>query len=153
MRRAAKILHLSQYVHESGLLIVALRRSGRKIFVFLFTLITIVTVFGAVMYIVEGPAHGFTSIPLAIYWAIVTVGTVGYGDIAPGTDIGRLVTSVLILIGYGIIAVPTGIYAMKLIGVARQGHDMRGCQYCGLIGHEVEALYCRKCGQMLTATP
>jgi len=150
--RIFKILHLSQYVHESGLLIVALRRSSRKIFVFLFTLITIVTVFGAVMYIVEGPAQGFTSIPLAIYWAIVTVGTVGYGDIAPGTDLGRLVTSVLILIGYGIIAVPTGIYAMELIGAARQGHDTRTCLDCGLTGHDADALYCRKCSRALSPT-
>jgi voltage-gated potassium channel len=147
--RIFKILHLSQFVRESGILITALQRSGRKIFIFLFAIVTIVTVFGAVMYLIEGPAHGFTSIPMAMYWAIVTVGTVGYGDIAPGTNLGRLVTSVLILIGYGIIAVPTGIYAMELISAARQGYDDRACAKCGLLGHDIDALCCRRCGQEL----
>jgi len=147
--RIFKILHLSQYERESGLLLVALRRSGRKIFVFLFTIVMIVTVFGAIMYLAEGPDHGFTSIPMSMYWAIVTVGTVGYGDIAPGTALGRFITAVLILIGYGIIAVPTGIYAMELIGAARQGHDDRACRQCGSYRHESAAQYCRDCGQRL----
>lgn len=147
--RIFKILHMVQYVQEGGILFTALLRSGRKIFVFLLTIVTVVTVFGAIMYLVEGPAHGFTSIPMAMYWAVVTVGTVGYGDIAPATPLGRLITALLILIGYGIIAVPTGIYAAELFGAARQGRDARTCSACGLNGHESDAKHCRQCGHIL----
>lgn len=147
--RIFKILHMKQYVYESGLLVDALVRSSRKIFVFLLTILTIVTIFGAVMFLVESEESGFTSIPTAMYWAIVTVGTVGYGDIAPATSIGRLIASVLILIGYGIIAVPTGIYTAELIASLRPDRDTRTCQRCGLSGHNVDALHCRRCGHVL----
>jgi voltage-gated potassium channel len=147
--RIFKILHMKQYVYESGILIDALARSSRKIFVFLLTILTIVTIFGAVMFLVETEDSGFTSIPTAMYWAIVTVGTVGYGDIAPATAIGRLIAAVLILIGYGIIAVPTGIYTAELIGSLRQDRDTRNCEGCGLSGHEADAEHCRRCGVAL----
>src|SRR5690606_3225377 len=101
---------------------------------------------------IEGPENGFTSIPLAMYWAIVTVGTVGFGDIAPGTPLGRFITSILILIGYGIIAVPTGIYAAELFGAARQGRDARSCAGCGCLGHDSDARHCRLCGTALPVT-
>ena len=108
------MLKLVEYSSEAGVLIEALLRSRRKIFVFIATLMTIVVIFGALMYVVEGPEHGFTSIPTSMYWAIVTMATVGFGDIAPQTTAGRAITSVLILIGYSIIAVPTGIYTAEL---------------------------------------
>jgi voltage-gated potassium channel len=149
--RIFKILHMKQYVYESGVLIDALARSGRKIFVFLLTMLTIVTVFGAIMFLVESEATGFTSIPTSIYWAVVTVGTVGYGDIAPATPLGRLIATVLILIGYGIIAVPTGVYTAELIASLRT-RDERKCDGCGLTGHDPDAMHCRRCGLNLAAS-
>jgi len=125
--RIFQILHMHQYILEGWTLINALRRSARKILIFLLTILTVVTIFGVVMFLVEGPENGFTSIPSGMYWAVVTVGTVGYGDIAPATSMGRFIASLLILIGYGIIAVPTGIYTAELIGAFRQGHDSRDC--------------------------
>lgn len=147
--RIFEILHMKQYVYESAILVDALVGSGRKILVFLLSILTIVTVFGAVMYLVEGEVNGFTSIPTSIYWAIVTVGTVGYGDIAPATPLGRVITAVLILIGYGIIAVPTGIYTAELIASLRQPRDNRECRQCGLRGHDSDAAHCRRCGLLL----
>lgn len=153
--RLFRILKLTQYVEESGVLLGALWRSRRKILVFVSTVLTLVVIFGALMYVIEGPQHGFTSIPTSMYWAIVTMATVGFGDIAPQTTFGRLVTSVLILIGYSIIAVPTGIYTAELMNSLREaeadrGHlDLRGCPDCGLEGHEPEALHCRHCGHAL----
>lgn len=149
MLRLFRILKLTQYVEEGGVLMGALWRSRRKIFVFLSAVLTIVVVFGAIMYVVEGPEHGFTSIPTAMYWAIVTMATVGFGDIAPGTPLGRFVTAVLILIGYSIIAVPTGIYTAELASSLR-GQDAlpdgRRCAACGLHGHAADARFCGGCG-------
>lgn len=145
--RVFRILKLTRYVSEARVLMAALSRSSRKIFVFLCAILTIVTVFGALMYVVEGPAHGFRSIPTAIYWAIVTVATVGFGDIAPQTPLGRLLASILILIGYGIIAVPTGIYTAELAQGLLRRRDERRCAQCGLRGHDDDARHCRACGQ------
>ncbi len=153
--RLFRILKLTQYVEESGQLVGALWRSRRKIFVFICAVLTLVVIFGALMYVVEGPEHGFTSIPTSMYWAIVTMATVGFGDIAPQTTAGRAITSVLILIGYSIIAVPTGIYTAELASSLREasherGHlDRRGCPECGLEGHDPDALHCRHCGARL----
>lgn len=155
--RLFRILKLTQYVEESGLLLGALWRSRRKIFVFVSAVMTLVVIFGAAMYLIEGPQHGFTSIPTSMYWAIVTMATVGFGDIAPQTTLGRAVTSILILIGYSIIAVPTGIYTAELVTGLREasrepGHlDRRDCPQCGLEGHDPEALHCRQCGSRLPA--
>lgn len=146
--RIFRILKLAQYLSEAGVLVGALTRSWRKIFVFLCVILTLVTVFGALMYVVEGPEHGFTSIPTAMYWAVVTVSTVGYGDISPQTPLGRLITSVLMLIGYGIIAVPTGIYTAELAQGLRQ-LDTRICKACQLQGHATDARHCRRCGAAL----
>jgi voltage-gated potassium channel len=104
-----------------------LLRSRRKILVFIATLLTITVIFGAMMYVIEGPAHGFTSIPTGMYWAVVTMATVGFGDIAPATTLGRLVTSVLIIIGYSIIAVPTGIYTAELARSMRPSRNNVRC--------------------------
>jgi len=115
---------------------------------------TIIVIFGALRYLIEGPKQGFTSIPTGMYWAVVTMATVGYGNISPQTTLGRLVTSVLILIGYSIIAVPTGIYTSELASTLRasgttQKVDKRGCTRCGLEGHDPAAKFCRGCAQAL----
>ena len=147
--RIFRVLKLVEYSSEAGMLIDALLRSRRKIFVFIATLPTIVVIFGALMYVVEGPEHGFTSIPTSMYWAIVTVATVGFGDIAPGTPFGRFVTSVLIVIGYSIIAVPTGIYTAELARSMQPKRRRVRCGECGLPEHEADAWHCRNCGRTL----
>lgn len=151
--RVFRILKLTRYIEESGVLMTALWRSRRKVLVFLFTVITITIIAGALMYLIEGPTHGFTSIPSSMYWAVVTMATVGFGDIVPQTTLGRFVTSVLILIGYSIIAVPTGIYTAELATTMRESErslrDTRGCPRCGLEGHETDARFCRQCGEGL----
>ncbi|MGY0505051.1 ion transporter [Luteimonas sp. e5] len=148
--RIFRILKLVEYSSEAGMLIQALLRSRRKILVFVTTLLTITVIFGALMYVVEGPAHGFHSIPTGMYWAVVTMATVGFGDIAPGTALGRFITSTLIIIGYSIIAVPTGIYTAELARTMRERGRVRvRCTQCGLLDHDVDAWYCRKCGQVL----
>lgn len=155
--RVFRILRLTQYVDEGGILLTALWRSRRKILVFISAVLTITVTFGALMYVVEGPDNGFSTIPTSMYWAIVTMATVGFGDIAPQTPLGRLITSILILIGYGIIAVPTGIYTAELMSSMRESaarqdaRSPRGCEQCGLQGHPADALYCRRCGHRLAA--
>ncbi|WP_447731021.1 ion transporter [Pseudoxanthomonas suwonensis] len=147
--RVFRVLKLVEYSSEAGVLVQALVRSRRKILVFIVALLTIVVVFGALMYVVEGPENGFTSIPAGMYWAIVTVGTVGFGDIAPATAFGRFVTSLLIVIGYSIIAVPTGIYTAELARSLQPRRRHVRCGNCGLPDHEADAWHCRKCGTVL----
>ncbi len=148
--RIFRILKLVEYSSEAGVLVQALLRSRRKIFLFIVTILTITVVFGALMYVVEGPVHGFSSIPTGMYWAVVTMATVGYGDISPGTPLGRFLTSALIIIGYSIIAVPTGIYTAELARTMRDRSRMAlRCQECGLPDHENDAWYCRQCGRAL----
>ncbi|MEP6906378.1 MAG: ion transporter [Pseudoxanthomonas sp.] len=148
--RVFRILKLVQYSSEAGVLITSLLRSRYKILVFLCALLTVVTIFGSLMYVIEGPAHGFTSIPTSMYWAVVTMATVGFGDISPTTGFGRLVTSVLILIGYSVIAVPTGIFTAELANTLRPPRHQRDCTGCGLSDHEADAQHCRKCGAPLS---
>lgn len=148
--RIFRILKLVRYSEEAGLLTQSLIRSRRKILIFIVSLLTIAVIFGALMYLVEGPEHGFTSIPTGVYWAIVTMATVGYGDLSPSTALGRLLTSVLILIGYSIIVVPTGIYSAELARTVRaQGRKRVRCPQCSLNEHNADAWYCRKCGTAL----
>lgn len=155
MLRLFRILKLTHYVEESGVLMGALWRSRRKIFVFVCAVLTITVIFGALMYVVEGPEHGFASIPTGMYWAVVTMATVGFGDIAPQTTLGRFITSLLILIGYSIIAVPTGIYTAELATSLREASqdtrhlDRRRCPGCALEGHDPAAHFCRHCGRPL----
>ncbi len=144
--RIFRVLKLVEYSSEAGVLVSSLLRSRRKIFIFICTLITIVIIFGALMYVIEGPEHGFTSIPTAMYWAVVTMATVGYGDLAPATALGRLITSVLVLIGYSIIAVPTGIYTAELASTLKPKRRHVRCKECGLPEHEIDAWHCRRCG-------
>jgi voltage-gated potassium channel len=147
--RVFRVLKLAEYLHESRTLVYALRASARKIFVFLLTVVTIVVVVGTLMYAIEGEKHGFTNIPLSIYWAIVTLTTVGYGDLAPATTVGRALASVLMLTGYGIIAVPTGIVTAELTRVANRPISTQVCPSCGAEAHEHDAVFCRRCGSRL----
>lgn len=147
--RIFEVLHLRRYTRVTSVMLDTLQNSWRKILVFLLAMLAIITIFGALLFLIEGPENGFTSIPLSMYWALVSVTTVGFGDIAPVTPLGRLAASVLILIGYGIIAVPTGIYTAELATSLRNRHDGRGCSGCGLTGHDPDAAHCRRCGQAL----
>lgn len=151
--RVFRILKLAQYVREASVLTAALRESRRKIVVFVSTVLAIVVVVGSLMYLIEGAESGFTSIPQGIYWAIVTLTTVGYGDIAPQTVLGRFVASVVMVLGYGIIAVPTGIVTLELQRAARDSAEVRRCGRCGLDRHEADARYCRRCGESLAPAP
>lgn len=146
--RIFRILRLAEFVGEAGFLISALVRARRKITLFVVTVVALTTIFGAVMYLVEGPEHGFTSIPRGIYWAIVTMATVGFGDITPKTPLGQFITSIIIIVGYGIIAVPTGIYTSELIRGRREA-QAAGCPRCGLAPHDAQARYCHGCGERL----
>ena len=146
--RIFRVLKLADYLSESTLLWQAMRSSRRKITVFLFTVVTIVVVVGTAMYVIEGEAHGFTSIPIGIYWAVVTLTTVGYGDLAPSTVPGRALAVVVMLLGYAIIAVPTGIVTMEL---TRAAHPVstQSCPGCLAQDHQRDAVYCRHCGTHL----
>jgi voltage-gated potassium channel len=148
--RIFRVLKLASYVDESRQLWTALQASRRKIQVFLFTVITIVLVVGALMHVVEGPANGFTSIPMGIYWAVVTLTTVGFGDLTPQTPLGRFFATVVMLLGYGIIAVPTGIVTAEMTrAVGRHPISTQACPSCAAEGHEYDARFCRRCGATL----
>lgn len=149
--RIFRILKLPEYLGQASLLKTALRGGQQKITVFLLSVLMIVIVVGAVMYFIEGPENGFTSIPTSIYWAIVTLTTVGYGDIAPQTTAGRILAVAVMLTGYGIIAVPTGIVTAEMFEAeraTRQG-PRRTCAACGTNGHDADARFCKDCGAML----
>lgn len=146
--RVFRILKLTQFIGEAAALRIAVAASMRKIIVFLFAVITIVIIVGALMYQIEGERNGFTSIPAAMYWAVVTVTTVGYGDISPHTVVGRLLASVLMILGYGIIAVPTGIVSFELAR-ATSSFASPACNQCGLAFHDRDASYCKQCGSEL----
>lgn len=147
--RVFRILKLAHYVQEASVLTQALRASRHKITVFIATVFTVVVAVGSLMYMIEGEEGGFTSIPVSVYWAIVTMTTVGYGDIAPVTAIGKFLASALMITGYGVIAVPTGIVTLELDRAARGGGPARTCPGCGAGRHEADASYCRYCGTSL----
>ena len=148
--RVFRILKLTEYVAEFGALGGALIASRRKILVFLSFVLMVVLVMGTLMYVIEGPANGFTSIPVSVYWAITTMTTVGFGDITPKTDLGRLVASVMMLMGWGTLAVPTGIVSAEFTA-QRLGKapTTRTCHECLSEGHLAQAKYCRDCGAAL----
>ena len=147
--RIFRILKLTEYLAEAGVITGALRASRRKIFVFLFAVLTLVVLIGAMMYIIEGPKHGFTDIPTAMYWAIVTLTTVGYGDLSPQTGFGKLLASVVMILGYAIIAVPTGIVTSELTASRTRGQSQQACPSCGRYGHDEDAKHCKFCGAAL----
>ena len=147
--RIFRIFKLSAYLAEYAMLAHALRASGRKILVFLSVVMMTVLIMGTLMYVVEGPANGFTSIPTSVYWAISTMTTVGFGDITPKTDLGRAIASLMMLLGWGVLAVPTGIVTAEMT-VRRQGQaTTRSCHECLSEGHLPEARFCRDCGARL----
>ncbi|MBB6522809.1 voltage-gated potassium channel [Pseudoteredinibacter isoporae] len=147
--RIFRVLKLANYLSEANVLIRALLASRQKIFVFFATVLVLAMIFGSLMYVVEGPAHGFTSIPKSIYWCIVTITTVGYGDITPQTTGGQMVAGFVMLTGYSIIAVPTGILTAELSREIQTHRDHRFCEACGKSGHEQDAKHCKACGQEL----
>jgi voltage-gated potassium channel len=151
--RLFRVLKLGAYLQESELLWSALVAGRRKIAVFLLGMLTLVVLIGALLYVIEGPSHGFRSIPVGIYWAVVTITTVGYGDVAPVTPLGRFLASVVMLIGYSILAVPTGILTAEIGAAAmRQAHlpeSHRPCGACGMEGHDSDASHCKYCGAEL----
>jgi voltage-gated potassium channel len=147
--RVFRILKLTHFVGEGKLLRAALRASTRKIIVFVGTVLTIVLIAGALMYVVEGEENGFTSIPVSIYWAVVTLSTVGFGDIVPHTVLGRFLASALMLLGYAIIAVPTGIVTVELGAATRAASNTQACPACGAAGHDNDANHCKYCGAKL----
>lgn len=149
--RIFRILKLTRFLSESSTLSTALYSSRHKIGVFLYTVLLAVTIIGAMMYVVEGPASGFTSIPTSIYWAIVTLTTVGYGDISPVTPLGQFLASLVMILGYGVIAVPTGIVTTEL-AAARDLHAGRICPNCGRGRHDGDAHYCKHCGNPLAGS-
>lgn len=146
--RVFRILKAAQFLSEAQVLTTALRASRRKITVFIGGIVTVVLIVGALMHVIEGEEHGFTSIPTSMYWAIVTMTTVGYGDIAPRTALGQLVASMLMILGYGVIAVPTGIVSVELANAARPV-SRQACPACGAEGHDVDASHCKYCGARL----
>lgn len=148
--RVFRVLKLSAYVAEYALLAQALRASARKIQVFLSVVLMVVVIMGTVMYVVEGPGNGFTSIPTSIYWAISTMTTVGFGDITPKTDLGRAIASCMMLLGWGVLAVPTGIVTAEMTAARRdRPTTTRSCHECLSEGHLPEARFCRDCGARL----
>jgi voltage-gated potassium channel len=144
--RVFRVLKLVQYVGEASVLGAALRASRFKIAVFLVAVLSVVVVVGSVMYFVEGPASGFTSIPTGVYWAIVTLTTVGYGDIAPASPLGQAIASFVMILGYGIIAVPTGIVTAELTAQSRASTASRHCPACGRAEADGQGAFCRWCG-------
>ncbi len=148
--RIFRVFKLVQFLSEAEIMARALRASFRKILVFIFTVSTLVVVFGSVMYLVEGEANGFTSIPRSIYWAIVTMTTVGYGDISPQTPLGQTIAAIVMVLGFAIIAVPTGIVAAEM-GRAEEVQPVstQVCSECSAEGHDVDALHCKRCGAHL----
>ncbi len=147
--RVFRVLKLAHFVGEAKMLRSALHASSRKIIVFLGTVLTLVLVIGALMYLVEGEEYGFTSIPQSIYWAIVTMTTVGYGDIAPHTLLGKFFASIVMITGYGIIAVPTGIVTVELAGAKGGMISTQACLLCSADGHDIDAKFCKYCGGKL----
>ena len=148
--RVFRLLKLSEYVTEADILRRALRASSRKISVFISAVVLLVVIIGALMYVIEGEANGFTSIPRSIYWAIVTLTTVGYGDLSPRTALGQMVASIVMIIGYGIIAVPTGIVSVELAQAVREKKVTgQSCPSCAAEGHDADAICCKYCGEQL----
>ena len=157
--RIFRILKLVQYIGEASQLRTALKASRTKIAVFIYVVLILSVIMGTIMYLIESPEAGFTSIPRSIYWTIVTLTTVGYGDIAPQTTMGQFIATVIMILGYGIIAVPTGIVTAeftkhggkKTVGKSQNlvHINTHSCSSCGVEGHRDDATHCFKCGELL----
>ena len=147
--RIFRVFKLGRFLSEANVLADAIRLSGPKITVFVGTVLSLVVILGTAMYLIEGAENGFTSIPRSMYWAIVTMTTVGYGDIAPQTIPGQVLASVVMLMGYAIIAVPTGIVSAELVQAAREQVSTQACPECAHEGHDLNAVHCKFCGAAL----
>ncbi len=147
--RVFRILKLARYLGASKRLLIALRASRLKITVFLFSVLVLTIILGTIMYLIEGPENGFTSIPHSMYWAIVTLTTVGYGDISPHTPLGQFIASIVMILGYGIIAVPTGIVTSEMTKVESIQTNTQHCSSCGSDKHLDNATFCHQCGDKL----
>ena len=147
--RVFRVLKLVEYLGEADVLMAALRESRRKITVFILAVLALAVILGSLMHVVEGSANGYTSIPRSIYWAIVTLTTVGYGDISPQTNVGQMVAAAIMMLGYAIIAIPTGIVTLELSRVRGRPAESRRCADCGEGGHDPDANHCKWCGARL----
>lgn len=147
--RLFRVMHMDRYVGEANILLDALQSSWRKVLVFIYGVLTLVVIFGTVMYVVEGQEGGFTSIPESMYWSIVTLTTVGFGDITPATPLGKSIASAIMITGYGIIALPLGIFFSEYSQASKRRKKKTTCPECKLQGHEVDAVHCRSCGAAL----
>ncbi len=147
--RIFRVLKLSEYLSEADVILTALMASRRKISVFLLTVFLLAVIMGSLMYVVEGEANGYTSIPTSIYWAIVTMTTVGYGDLAPQTAVGKMLASIIMMLGYAILAVPTGIVTVEISQASKKKVSTQACPECGAEGHDYDARHCKYCGARL----
>ena len=147
--RVFRVFKLSHLVKQSDVLVNAMKASRAKIAVFLFAVVTLVVIIGALMYVIEGPENGFTSIPVSMYWTIVTLTTVGYGDISPQSPVGQLLASMVMIMGYGIIAVPTGIVSVEIASATKKQITTQVCPSCLSEGHDNDAVHCKFCGAQL----
>jgi voltage-gated potassium channel len=150
MLRIFRVMKMVQYVNDGDLLLNALVSSRRKIGIFLFTVVTLVIILGSLMYVIEGKDNDFTSIPVGIYWAIVTLTTVGYGDISPQTGAGQTLAACIMIIGYSIIAVPTGIVSAEVGRSSVRKEFSKRCPACQTEDHDPDATHCKHCGQALS---
>ncbi len=149
--RIFRVLKLVQFVSEANLLLASLRAARPKMAVFFTTVSTLVVIFGSLMYVVEPDNPGYTSIPKAIYWAVVTITTVGYGQITPETPLGQAISAMVMILGYSIIAIPTGIITAELAQRHRNRTNTQVCEECGADGHDDDAKFCRRCGSVINA--
>ena len=147
--RIFRVLRLFRFLREFNVLSNALANSRRKILIFFSTVLVITTIFGCLMYVIEGPGNGFATIPKSIYWAIVTITTVGYGDVVPHTPLGQIIASIGMLTGYAIIAVPTGILSAELMQEISREKSRLNCKHCERAGHDQDAKYCKYCSAEL----
>jgi voltage-gated potassium channel len=143
------VFKLTHYLREARALMIALRATRRRITIFLVVILTMLLILGSAMYLIEGPAHGFTSIPKSVYWAIVTMTTVGYGDIAPKTVAGQALAAVGMILGYSIIIVPIGVFSVGIMSVQHRGASPEVCPGCAFEGHDEDAAHCKRCGTKL----
>jgi voltage-gated potassium channel len=147
--RIFRVLKLVRYLTEANLLLRSIYASRRKVLVFFTVVLVMSVIFGSLMFLVEGPDHGFTSIPRSIYWTIVTITTVGYGDITPQTPLGQVIATMAMLTGYSIIAIPTGIFTAEIAREMNAESNRRRCNICERTRHHPEAEYCYHCGVTL----
>jgi voltage-gated potassium channel len=151
--RIFRVFKLVRYLNEANVLLGALRSGSRKVLVFLGTILLLVVILGSAMYLIEGEENGFSSVPLSMYWAVVTMTTVGYGDIVPQTVAGKFVATLIMVTGYCIIAIPTGIVTAEIVHSSRANVTTRHCPECLSEGHDLDSRFCKDCGSPLSPGP